>query len=245
LDRILISGASGLIGAALVASLERDGAEVKRLVRGESHGAAEIPWDPKGTLSSSVVSGLDAVVHLAGESVVGRWTPAKKRAIRESRVWGTTNLANAVAGAGIKPKVFVCASAIGVYGDRGDEILTEASTHGTGFPAELGRDWEAAAEIAAKAGIRTVSLRIGLVLSARGGALAKMLPAFKLGLGGRLGSGRQWWSWIHIDDLVGAIRQGWSCAYSLRESHGSNSTGSRPVQTGPLPLNAGVSFEEL
>jgi hypothetical protein len=156
-------------------------------------------------ISQGGVSGFDAVVHLAGESVVGRWTEAKRKAIRESRVLSTRNLATALAHSEAKPRVFVCASAIGFYGDRGDEVLGEESPMGRGFLAEVCQEWEDASRIAAEAGIRTVNIRTGLVLSARGGALAKMLAPFKLGLGGRLGSGRQWMSWIHMDDMVGAI----------------------------------------
>jgi len=156
-------------------------------------------------MAPAAVSGFDAVVHLAGESVVGRWTAAKKKAIRESRVLGTRNLASALAQCEAKPRVLVCASAVGFYGNRGDEILREESPAGQGFLSEVCREWEDASRIAADAGIRTVNIRIGLVLSAQGGALAKMLKPFKLGLGGRIASGQQWWSWIHVDDIVGAI----------------------------------------
>jgi hypothetical protein len=152
-----------------------------------------------------MVSGFDAVVHLAGESIVGRWTEEKRRAIRESRVQGTRHLAAALAQSDVKPRVLVCASAVGFYGNRGDELLREESPGGQGFLPEVCRDWEAASRVAAEAGIRTVNLRIGLVLSATGGALGNMLKPFKLGLGGRIGSGRQWWSWIHMDDIVGGI----------------------------------------
>jgi hypothetical protein len=145
------------------------------------------------------------VIHLAGESVAGRWTEAKKKAIRESRVQGTKHLTEALAQAQSRPRVFICASAIGFYGNRGDEALTEASPAGQGFLPEVSREWEAASRIAADAGIRTLNLRLGLVLSPRGGALKKMLTPFQLGLGGRIGSGQQWWSWIHVDDIVGAI----------------------------------------
>jgi hypothetical protein len=151
------------------------------------------------------VSGFDAVVHLAGESVVGRWTAEKKKAIRDSRVLGTRHLVAALAQAEVKPRVLVCASAVGFYGDRGDELLREESPSGQGFLPEVCREWEDASRIAGDAGIRTVNIRIGLVLSAKGGALAKMLTPFKLGLGGRIGSGQQWWSWIHVDDVVGGI----------------------------------------
>ena len=205
MERVLVSGASGPIGAALLPSLEQAGAEVVRLVRGPAQNAEQISWDPMSDLSAAAASGFEAVIHLAGESVVGRWTEAKRKVIRESRVRGTESVAAALALAEVKARVFVCASAIGFYGDRGDEILTEVSAGGSGFAADLARDWEAASRIASEAGIRTVNLRIGLVLSPQGGALSKMLPAFKMGLGGRLGPGSQWWSWIHVDDIVGAI----------------------------------------
>ena len=205
MPRFLMTGASGLIGAAVLPSLEQSGAEVIRLARGPSGSPAQILWNPMAPVSPETVSGFDAVIHLAGETVAGRWTAAKKREIRESRVSGTRHLATALAHAKVKPRVFLCASAVGFYGDRGDEILTEESASGRGFAADLGRDWEAASRIAADAGIRTLNLRIGVVLSAHGGALGKMLPPFKLGLGGCIGSGRQWWSWIHVDDIIGAI----------------------------------------
>ena len=211
MNRVLISGASGLIGAALTAPIEAQGVQVVRLVRRDSKTSAEIAWDPMveqagAGLPASLVSGFDAVVHLAGESIAGRWTEGKKKTIRESRVRGTRTLATALARAESKPKVFVCASAIGFYGDRGEEVLTEESTPGQGFLPEVCREWEEASRIAAEAGIRTVNLRTGLVLSAKGGALGKMLTPFKLGLGGRIGSGKQWWSWIQIEDLVGGIQ---------------------------------------
>jgi hypothetical protein len=155
----------------------------------------------------NLASGFDAVIHLSGESVTGRWTSAKKRRIRDSRVVSTRNLSQALASAEKKPTVFLCASAIGYYGNRGEEVLTEDSPSGTGFLAEVSREWEAATKPASDAGIRTVNLRIGIVLSRNGGALKPMLLPFRLGLGGRIGSGRQWWSWIHIDDLISAIWQ--------------------------------------
>jgi len=205
LDRILISGASGPIGTALVASFGPLGIEVVRLARGAARNAGQVSWDPLAPLSPAAVSGFDAVVHLAGESVVGRWTADKKKAIRDSRVLGTRHLVAALAQAEVKPRVLVCASAVGFYGDRGDELLREESPSGQGFLPEVCREWEDASRIAGDAGIRTVNIRIGLVLSAKGGALAKMLTPFKLGLGGRIGSGQQWWSWIHVDDIVGGI----------------------------------------
>jgi hypothetical protein len=158
--------------------------------------------DPK------IVSGFEAVIHLSGESIIGRWTNAKKQAIRESRVVSTRNLARALIEAKQRPQVFVCASAIGLYGDRGDEVLTESSASGQGFLAELCHEWEAASRTAADAGIRTINPRSGLILSSKGGALAQMLTPFKLGIGGRVGSGRQWWSWIHISDVTGAVLHG-------------------------------------
>jgi uncharacterized protein (TIGR01777 family) len=204
-NRILASGVSGPIGAALLASFEPQSTQIVRLVRGRAQSAAQVSWDPLAPVSPAAVSGFDAVVHLAGETVVGRWTEEKKRAIRESRVQGTRNLAAALAQSEAKPRVLVCASAVGFYGNRGEELLREESPAGQGFLSEVCREWEDASRIAAEAGIRTVNIRIGLVLSAKGGALANMLKPFKLGLGGRIGSGQQWWSWIHVDDIVGGI----------------------------------------
>jgi uncharacterized protein (TIGR01777 family) len=203
-DRILVTGASGPIGTALLASLAPQ-SQVTRLVRGTAKNEAELSWDPLAPLSAGKVSGFDAVVHLAGESVVGRWTNQKKSAIRDSRVLGTRHLATALAQSDAKPRVLICASAIGFYGDRGDEILGEKSARGRGFLAEVCGEWEDASRIASEAGIRTVNVRFGVVLSPKGGALGKMLTPFKLGLGGRIGSGRQWMSWIHVEDIVGGI----------------------------------------
>lgn len=205
MDRVLISGASGPIGTALVASFERQSTQVVRLVRGRAQSAAQISWDPFAALQPSLVSGFDAVIHLAGESVVGRWTAEKKSKIRDSRVQGTRNLGTALVQSEAEPRVFVCASAVGYYGNRGDEILGEESPMGHGFLPEVCSEWENASGIASEAGVRTVNVRIGVVLSAKGGALGKMLTPFKLGLGGRLGSGQQWMSWIHVDDIVGGI----------------------------------------
>jgi uncharacterized protein len=205
--KVLVSGSSGLLGSALVYSLTTNGYQVTRLVRGSGAGAKanQIAWNPVQPLSPELVSGFDAVVHLAGESVVGRWTTAKKAAIRDSRVLGTRNLAGTLATAARPPRVLISASAIGYYGNRGEEVLREDSSAGEGFLPEVCCEWEAAAEPASKAGIRTVQIRIGVVLSAAGGALQKMLPPFRLGLGGNLGNGRQWMSWIDVQDLVGAI----------------------------------------
>ncbi len=204
--RILVSGASGPIGAALVPSLKATGAAVTRLLRKAARGPDEIMWDPARPLSPDSVSGFDAVIHLAGESIVGRWTAAKKRRILESRVLGTSHLAEAVAKAPQPPRVFISASAVGFYGSRGDEILREDSPSGEGFAAEICRQWEAAAQPAVQAGIRTAQMRIGVVMSADGGALPEMLTPFRMGLGGRLGSGRQWWTWVSARDVAGAIQ---------------------------------------
>lgn len=207
--RILVSGMSGPIGAALLPTLKSNGARISRLVRKggkyPSCDEQQVPWDPEHPISPESVSGFDAVIHLAGESIVGRWTDAKKREIRDSRVKGTTHLAQALARSRHKPQVFVCSSAIGYYGDRGDEVLNELSAPGTGFLAEVCREWETAAQPAADAGIRTVSMRTGIVLTPKGGALGKMLTPFKMGMGGRIGDGQQWMSWIDVRDMVGAI----------------------------------------
>ena len=205
-NKVLISGASGLIGSALLAALQSSGYEVTRLVRSEASGKGDIAWDPSRPFAPKSVSGFDAVIHLAGESIVGRWTDAKKQRVRESRAQGTRNLAEALAAAPQAPRVFISASAIGYYGDRGEETLREESSSGSGFLPEVCREWEAAAEPARKAGIRTAQMRFGVVLSASGGALQKMLPPFRMGVGGNIGSGRQWMSWIDIDDVVGAIQ---------------------------------------
>jgi len=202
--RVLVSGASGTVGTALLPALKTAGYSVTRLVRGRP-GNQEIAWNPLEPVPPEVVSGFDAVVHLAGESIMGRWTAAKKQRILESRRLGTQNLARAAAKASQRPRVFLSASAIGYYGNRGDELLQEESMPGSGFASEIARVWEAGTRPAVEAGIRTVSIRIGVVLSTAGGALPQMLTPFRLGLGGNMGSGRQWFSWIHIQDLVGAI----------------------------------------
>lgn len=207
--RILVSGSSGLVGSTLLTSLKSAGARITRLARPRSFPAGNneerIPWDPAQPISPEAVSGFDAVIHLAGESIVGRWTESKKARIRDSRIPATTNLARALAQAKNKPEVFLSASAIGYYGSRGDEVLTEESSPGAGFAADLARDWEAASVAASDAGIRTVQMRTGIVMGTAGGALPKMLPAFKMGVGGRLGDGRQWMSWVDVRDVVGAI----------------------------------------
>jgi uncharacterized protein len=204
-SRVLVSGVSGPIGAALLPSLKACGLRVTRLVRGPVSGEHQIRWDPASPLDPEAVSRFDAVIHLAGESVVGRWTSSKKTKIHDSRVLGTSNLAQSLAAAKDRPRVLISASAVGYYGDRADEVLSEESKAGTGFLAEVCHEWEEANQPAAAAGIRTVQIRIGVVLSQSGGALTKMLPAFRMGVGGNLGSGRQWMSWIHVQDLVGAV----------------------------------------
>jgi hypothetical protein len=204
--KVAITGASGLIGSALQRSLREHGHEVVALVRRPVQaGASEIQWDPNGPPHMAVFSGMDAVVHLAGESIAaGRWNATRKSRILNSRVAGTQWVAASIARTNPKPRVLVSSSATGYYGDRGDQVLTESSPLGTGFLAEVGRQWEAAAQPAA-AVTRLVWLRTGIVLSREGGALAKMLLPFRLGLGGRIGSGRQWMSWITLDDLVALI----------------------------------------
>lgn len=202
--KVLVSGASGLIGSALLPALQTSGYEVTRLVRG-APSSRDVAWDPARPLAPQSVSGFDAVIHLGGESITGRWTEAKKRRIRESRVQGTRNLAEALAAASQRPRVLVSASAIGYYGDRGEEVLREDSASGVDFLSEVCREWEAAAEPATRAGIRTVQMRFGVGLSRSGGALQKMLPPFRMGIGGKIGNGRQWMSWVDIGDVVGAI----------------------------------------
>lgn len=205
---VAISGASGLLGSALAASLQADGHRVLRFVRGGVTGDTEIGWDPDaGRIDAPALEGIDAVVHLAGESIGGRrWTPEQKRRIRESRTKGTALLAAAVASRERKPRVLVSASAIGYYGDRGDELLTEVSSPGNGFLADVCRAWEDETRPAIDAGVRTVNVRTGIVLAKQGGALKQMLMPFRLGLGGAQGSGRQWMSWIALDDEIGALR---------------------------------------
>lgn len=203
--KILVSGASGPIGTALLQLLRTDGNQVTLLTRSGPSGDGKIFWDPLRALDPAAVSGFDGVVHLAGESIVGRWTDAKKHKILESRELGTRHLAEALAAAPQKPRVLVSGSAMGFYGDRGDEVLNENSPSGDGFLPEVCLRWESAAGPAAAAGIRTVLARTGLVLSTTGGALAKMLTPFKLGVGGNVGNGKQWWSWIDVRDEVRAI----------------------------------------
>jgi uncharacterized protein (TIGR01777 family) len=212
--RVIVTGSTGLVGRALVRSLLSDGHEVTRLVRGGAQGfrapgTTAVHWEPeRGEIDAQELEGHDAAVHLAGESIAdGRWDEAKKRRIVESRVKGTHLVAEALAGLSAKPKVLVSASAVGFYGDRGAEVLREESASGTDFVSEVCREWEKATLAASRAGLRVVHLRIGVVLSADGGALQKMLTPFKLGLGGKVGSGRQYMSWITLEDVVGVIRR--------------------------------------
>ena len=207
--RVAVTGSTGLLGSRLVAALTADGHEVVRLVRPGSK-ADGVRWDPAaGTIDAAGLEGVDAAVHLAGEGIAEkRWDDEQKRRILESRTQGTTVLASALAGLSRQPTVLLSGSAMGIYGDRGDEVLTEdAVSEGppSDFLVELGRDWEAAADPARAAGVRVVNPRFGLVLTPRGGALGRMLPPFLLGAGGPLGSGRQWVSWISVDDCIGAL----------------------------------------
>lgn len=211
---VAITGSTGLVGSEVVASLSAAGHEVVRVVRrGPASGEGTVRWDPaKGEIDAAGLEGLDAVIHLAGENVgSGRWTAARKAAIRDSRVNGTRLLCDTLAGLARPPKTLVCASAIGYYGDRGAEPLTEESPPGTGFLAEVCREWEAASEHAVRKGIRVVAMRIGMVLSPKGGALPRMLPLFRAGLGGVIGNGRQYVSWVALDDLVGIVLHALRC----------------------------------
>jgi uncharacterized protein (TIGR01777 family) len=203
---VLVTGASGFIGSALVASLRAEGHEVRALTRGAPAGPSEFRWDPRsGSIEPAALEALDAAVHLAGETLDGRWTPAKKERILRSRVDGTRTLSDVLARLERQPRVLVTASAVGVYGDRGDEVLTEQSQPGSGFLAGVVEQWESASAGAEAAGVRVVRLRFGVVLAPTGGALRRLLLPFRLGLGGRLGNGRQWMSWISLDDAIRAI----------------------------------------
>jgi uncharacterized protein (TIGR01777 family) len=208
--KVVVSGASGLIGSALVPVMEASGHSVERLSRQapDMHRFASIFWDPEaGTLNTESLEGCDAVVHLSGENIVAtRWTSAFKKKIRNSRVRSTHLIADSLARLHRPPSVLICASTAGIYGDRGDEVLTEDSAPGNGFLAELACAWEAAADPARAAGIRVVHLRFGVVASPKGGALKHVLPLFRAGLGGPLGNGKQWWPWVMIDDVVGVIQ---------------------------------------
>ncbi|WP_089101186.1 TIGR01777 family oxidoreductase [Streptomyces hyaluromycini] len=207
-SRIAVAGASGLIGSALVRSLRADGHEVVRLVRRAAHGTGEVCWDPEGQyVDTAGLAGCDAVVNLAGAGIGDRrWTAAYKREIRDSRVLGTAALAEAVAALREPPRVFVSGSAMGFYGDTGDRVVDEDAPPGDGFLPSLCVEWEEAAAPAQEAGVRTVFTRTGLVVARGGGAWGRLFPLFRAGLGGRLGDGRQYWSFIALHDEVAAIR---------------------------------------
>lgn len=209
--KVAISGASGFIGSALVPALEAQGHDVLRLVRREVRRADEVAWDPAaGSLEARALEDVDAMINLSGANLDKRWTEAWKREILDSRVDSTQLLARTAASLDAKPSVLVCAGGVDVYGDRGDEILTEESALGEGFLADVGRAVEAAAEPARAAGIRVVNFRQAMVLGKEGGALRRMLPFFKLGVGGRVASGKQWWTWVGMDDVTQAY------AFALR-----------------------------
>lgn len=195
-----------MIGSSLKPRMTATGHEVVALVRKNSAGGSEASWQPdEGDINLKPAGRIDGVVHLAGETIAQRWTPEVKRRIRGSRVEGTRLLCEALLKQTPLPKVLLCASATGYYGNRGEELLDEASAPGSGFLADVCREWEAATDCAKRSGVRVVNLRFGVVLSERGGALKKMLPAFRLGLGGKIGNGEQHWSWIGMDDLVSAV----------------------------------------
>jgi len=206
--RILVSGSHGLVGKALISSLRSDSHEIVCLVRGKPSTATEIEWHPnQEKVDTASLEGLDAVVHLAGESIAsGRWTDEKKRAIRDSRVKGTALLSDALARLSRPPSVFVSASAIGYYGNRGDELLNEKSAPGDDFLANVCVEWENATIPTIEKGIRTVHARFGIILDRKEGALAKMLTPFRMGIGGRIGDGKQWMSWIDIEDVVNGLK---------------------------------------
>ena len=229
--RVLVTGSSGLIGSALVPRLESEGHQVTRLARGAQ-------WDPEGgRVDPSALAGYDAIVHMAGAGIGDhRWTAAHKRRVLDSRVNGTAALTHAIAGLDVKPSVLVSSSAVGYYGNRGNEVLTEESAPGDDFLAQLCVQWEAAAQPAADAGVRLVLLRTGIVLATTGGALKPLLPLFKLGVGGRLGSGRQYWSWITIDDEIAAIMHAWQTEVV---SGAVNATAPEPVTNGELASTLG------
>lgn len=207
--KIVVTGSTGLVGSALIPELKKEGHEVVRLVRAEpKDSATEVAWDPDaGTIELAGLEEVDAVVHLAGENIAeGSWTDEKKRRIKESRVKGTRLISESLVHLTRLPLSLVSASAIGYYGDRGEEVLTEGSAPGADYLAEVCREWEEATRVASDGGVRVVNLRFGIILSTEGGALAKMLTPFQVGIGGRIGSGKQYMSWVDIKDVTGAIR---------------------------------------
>ncbi len=206
-EKIAVTGASGLVGKALTPALRANGFEVIRLVRRSPQASDEARWDPDaGSIDAAALRGVSGAIHLAGDNIAeGRWTEAKKARIRNSRVRGTELIAGALAKLTPKPRVLISASAIGYYGSRGDEALDERAEAGSGFLAEVCRDWEQATQVAEQADIRVVNARIGIVLASEGGALAKMKMPFAFGVGGRIGDGRQYMSWIVLEDLISAL----------------------------------------
>ncbi len=237
--RVLVSGSSGLIGSALTRALAGGNHTVVRLVRHPaSRDGSSVMWDPeRQTIDRAGLDGLDAVVHLAGEPILGRWTAAKKRRIKDSRVLGTRLLAEALATLARRPSVLVCASAEGYYGDRGDEVLTEESAAGHGFLAGVCREWESAADPARQAGIRVVNIRTGLVLARGGGLLKTLLLPFQLGLGGPIGRGRSYWSWVTLDDLIAVYR---FAIASESLSGAVNATAPAPVTNAEFARTLGI-----
>ena len=206
--KVVLTGASGLLGRALVSSLRDDGHEVLRLVRRPPAAPDEAEWDPKtGHVEPTALPAADAVINLAGPGLGDRpWTPARKRMLLDDRVSATRTITEAMATAAPRPRVLLSMSGTGFYGTPGDQVVTEAAPQGDGHVAQIAASWEQATAPAADAGIRVVRMRTGVVLSANGGAFGRLLPIFRLGLGGRLGSGRQWWSWVALPDYVAAVR---------------------------------------
>lgn len=239
--KILISGASGFIGTTLLHKLNKAKHEVWKLVRKKNGlNKNEIYWDPaKNEIAAEKLNGFDVVIHLAGESIVGRWNPEKKKKIRESRIQGTTLLANTLASLTSPPHTFLSASAIGIYGNRGEESLDENSPPGTGFLAEVGKEWEAASKPLKDKGVRLIHYRIGIVLSLEGGALQKMILPFKLGLGGTLGNGKQWMSWISLEDLLRGIL---FCIENKQISGAVNATAPSPVRNDEFTKTLGKAL---